>query len=404
MIWTIAWRNVWRNKKRTGVLIGAIVFGVWAGLAQIALTNGMSRQQVEAAISTRTSEIQIHAEGFREHRDVNLFIPGGVDVLAGVRSIPAVSAAAGRAVINGMASSATSGRGVTIYGVEPADERRLTDVYTRVLAGSYFDTDRRNPVVIGAGLADKLGVKLGRKIVLTSQAADGAIAAGAFRVVGLFKTADSAFDETAVFVVRTDLARIFGLGDELHEIALNVRDISQIGPTAAELAREHPSLEVVTWRELSPGVAITEESTQQMNDIFLAVILIALVFGITNTMLMGVLERTRELGVVIALGMRHGPLFATVLLETIFVSLVGGVAGVALGAGTIAVLGRTGIDLSIVSSGLASLGVDKVIYPTMPAAQYPGVVFMVIITAIVASIYPGLKAVRLSPAQAIRTY
>jgi putative ABC transport system permease protein len=404
MIWTIAWRNVWRNKKRTGVLIGAILFGVWAGLVQIALSNGMARQQVEAAISTRTSEIQIHSKGFREHMNVNLVIPGGEGVLERVRSAPEVSAAAGRVVVNGMASSATSGRGVKIYGVAPADERRLTDVYTRVVDGTYFDTRRRNPAVIGTALAEKLGVELGKKIVLTSQATDGSIAAGAFRVVGLFKTADSGFDETAVFAVRGDVARIFGLGESLHEIALNVKDISGIGPAAAALARENPGLEVATWKQLSPDVAITQESTQQMNDIFLAVILAALVFGITNTMLMGVLERTRELGVVIALGMRHGPLFATVLLETVLVSLIGGVAGVALGAGTIGILGRTGIDLSIVSSGLAALGLDKVIYPTMPAAQYPGVVLMVIITAIVASVYPGLKAVRLNPAEAIRTY
>jgi putative ABC transport system permease protein len=404
MIVTIAWRNVWRNSRRSLVLIGAIGFGIWAGILEMALMNGMAEQQVEAAIRTRTAHVQIHARGFIGHRDVNLSIPRPDSTLARVSRRPGVEAVAGRAVLNGMASSATTARGVLVYGVDPIAERRITDVAEHVIAGRYLDGTRRNAVVAGERLVRKLGLGLGKKLVVTSQAGDGSIGSAAFRIVGIYRTVNSQFDESALFVVRADLARSFALGDALHEIAVRVRRLGAIEPLTSALRRDFPELDVETWRELSPEVALTQESIWQMNEIFLVVILIALVFGITNTMLMGVLERTRELGVLIALGMRPGPVFAMVLAETVLLSVAGALSGVVLGALSVAVLGRTGIDLSFVSSGLAAFGFGRVVYPVLPVARYPWVVLLVAVTAMVASIYPGWKAVRLDPVRAIRTY
>lgn len=404
MIWSIAWRNVWRNGKRSGILIGAIAFGIWAGLLMVALMNGMAEQQVKAAIETRTSHIQIHAEGFRSHRDINTIIPQGDSLVEAVSGMEGVVGTAGRAVLTAMASSPTTGSGIQLIGIDPDAEKQVTDVYTKVIEGNYFETTKRNPVIIGKELADKLGVKLKQKIVLTGQAKDGSIAAGAFRIVGIYQTVNSMYDEMTVFANRSDVAKTFGIDGDIHEIAIVVSGINNIDPLATALREHNPSLDIATWRELSPEVALTKDSTAQMNEIFMIVILIALIFGITNTMLMGVLERMRELGVIIALGMKHGMIFLMVLLETVFLSLVGGVLGISLGWGTVAILGKSGIDLSAVSSGLAAFGMDTVIYPTMAPSEYPVVVFLVIITAIVASIYPGLKAVRLNPIQAIRTY
>lgn len=404
MIATIAWRNVWRNGRRSVVLIAAIGFGIWAGILEMALMNGMTEQQVEAAIRTRTSHVQIHARGFLGHRDVNLSIPHADSTLARVSRLPGVEAVAGRAVLNGMASSAATARGVLVYGVDPDAERHTTDVAEHMVEGRYLDGTRRNAAVVGERLVRKLGLGLGRKLVVTGQAGDGSIGSAAFRIVGIYRSVSLEFDESAVFVARADLARTFALGDALHEIAVRVRRLDAIEPLTAALRRDFPDLDVETWRDLSPEVALTQESTWQMNEIFLVVILIALVFGITNTMLMGVLERTRELGVLIALGMRPGPVFAMVLAETILLSVGGALAGVVLGALSVVVLGHTGIDLSFVSSGLAAFGFGHVVYPVLPVARYPWVVLLVVVTAMIASIYPGWKAVRLDPARAIRTY
>lgn len=404
MLFAIAWRNVWRSRRRSGILVASITFGICAGLLEMAIMNGMAAQQVNAAVRTRLSHLQVHAAGFRNHEDVGLFLPGGDSVLAVVRGTPGVEAAAGRAVLDAMAASATTARGVRVLGVDPAAERRVTDLPSRVVDGTWFGTPRRNAAVIGERLAHRLGVRMGQKIVVTAQGADGAVGAGAFRIVGLYRTASSDFDETAVFVQRADLARTFALDGRLYEIAVRVRGMDDIDPVAARLRGLLPGLDVATWRTLAPEVALTREWTGEMNGIFLFVILVALVFGTTNTMLMGVLERTRELGVLLALGMRPARVFGMILLETVLLSLVGGLAGTALAAAAIAALARTGIDLSVVASGLAALGMDRVIHPLLPGSSYPGVVALVAFTAVVASLYPGWKAVRLDPVAAMRTY
>lgn len=404
MLLTIAWRNVWRSRRRSGILVASITFGICAGLLEMAIMNGMAAQQVDVAVRTRLSHLQVHAEGFRDHPEVGAFLPGGDSVLAAVRGTPGVEAAAGRAVLAAMAASATTARGVRVLGVDPGAERPVTDLPTRVVDGGWFGTPVRNAAVVGERLARRLGVRVGQKVVLTAQGGDGTVGAGAFRIVGLYRTASSDFDETAVFVRRDDLARTFALGARLYEIAVRVRGMADIDPVAAALRARLPGLDVATWQALAPEVALTREWTGEMNGIFLFVILVALVFGTTNTMLMGVLERTRELGVLLALGMRPARIFGMVVLETVLLSLVGGLAGTALAAAAVATLARTGIDLSVVAGGLAALGMDTVIRPLLPGSSYPGVVALVAFTAVIASLYPGWKAVRLDPVTAMRTY
>jgi putative ABC transport system permease protein len=138
--------------------------------------------------------------------------------------------------------------------------------------------------------------------------------------------------------------------------------------------------------------------------IFLMIILLALVFGITNTMLMGVLERIRELGVLKALGLKGGRMFGMILFETVMLSLVGAVAGIVAGAGTIGIFAKVGINLSIVSQGLAEFGMSDIVYPTLARGAYLNVTVLVILTALISAVYPGIKAIRLNAVQAIRTY
>lgn len=404
MLWMIAWRNVWRNKKRSAIIICAIAFGLWAGLLTMALSLGWAEQAVNSAIATRLSHFQIHREGFLAHKEIGLTIPDGNRVLDEVRRLPGVRAAVGRSVVAGMASSAATGTGVEIYGVVPDEEKKVTDLYTQMIAGNYFNSDKRNPVIIGERLARKLEVEVGNKIVLTAQMADGNLGAGAFRVVGIYKTVSSMFDQATVFARRDDLDRIFGLQDGIHEIALLVDDVKNMDEFSPRLKAAFPDLVVNSWKDLAPELGMTTEMTDQMLYIFLIIILLALVFGITNTMLMGVLERIRELGVIMALGMKGIRIFSMIVLETIFLSVMGGLLGILIGAVTIEILSHTGIDLSLFAEGLAAFGTSEILYPVLPFSEYPKVVTLVIVTALVAAIYPGVKAVKLNPVQAIRTY
>jgi putative ABC transport system permease protein len=404
MLWTIAWRNVWRNKKRSGVIICAIACGLWAGLTISGMMYGMGAEMIKSAMSDRISHVQIHRPGFLSHRDITLVIPDGERVLETVRSMPLVASASGRSVVAGMATSPATGLGVVAYGIDPAAEIGISDINARLVAGTYFDGTEQNPVVIGQQLAQRLGVGIGNKIVLTSQDTQGSLSAGAFRVVGIFKTVSSTFDKTTVFAERRDLDRIYQLHGGIHEIAVIAGDANRIPSLTAELRLRFPNLDVKDWKMLAPELGLMTDTTLQFLYIFLVIVLLALAFGTTNTMLMGVMERVRELGVIIALGMRHRTVFFMIVLETVFLALVGGVAGIALGVGTIAVLGKTGIDLSVVSSGLAALETSEILHPALPMIAYPSMVLFVIVTAIAAALYPGIRAVRLDPVKAIRTY
>jgi putative ABC transport system permease protein len=404
MIFTIAWRNIWRNKKRSAILICAIAFGLWASLFSGAIMYGMLEQMVNSAIATRTADIQIHQKGFESFKEIGLIIPQGQQVLSDIRAIPGVTAASGRTVVSGMASSPTTAKGVIIYGIAPGEERLISDVNKQLVQGTYFDNPVSNPAIIGEELAKKLGVKIGNKIVLTAQETDGSIGQGAFRIVGIYRTVSSQFDKTTVFALRSDVDRIFDLNDSLHEIAIMVSSSSKIDEIALEIKNAFPALDVATWKELEPELALTMDMTKEMLYIFLVIVLLAMVFGITNTMLMSVIERIRELGMLISLGMKHGRIFMMITFESVFISIIGAVAGMGLGAGTIAIFARKGIDLSIVSSGLAAFGMSKILFPFLPISEYPLTVALVILTSIFAAIYPAIKAAALKPVEALRTY
>jgi ABC-type lipoprotein release transport system permease subunit len=253
-------------------------------------------------------------------------------------------------------------------------------------------------------LAERLKTKVGSKIVLTAQAQDSSISAGAFRVVGIYRTESSMFDEVTVYALKDDIDNTFGLGGEIHEIALKLNNPEAVDSLRDRLAMDFPTLQVDSWKQLSKILASYIEMGIQMMDIFMIVLLLTMLFGMTNTLLMGIMERVRELGVVMALGMNPVRIFSMILLESILLSLVGGIIGIIIGAVSIEILAKYGLDLSDFSAALAEFGVSQVTYPYLPLSQYPKITLMVIVTAIIAAIFPGIKAVRLNPLKAIRSY
>lgn len=370
----------------------------------MAFSIGWGEQMIQSAFETRISHIHICKKGFYASKEISKTIPSGAEILEEVRQMPEVEAAVGRVKVMAMATSPVNAAGVMIHGIVPEDEQQVTRIHEMLTQGDYFNTDRRNRVIVGEKLAEKLEIKLGSKIVLTAQRLDGDITAGAFRVVGIYKTPSSVFDGGAVFVHKRDMDRILGLDGQIHEIAVIARDFKSIPDLARDLRNEHPGLEVITWSDLAPDLGYLRGAMQQMLYIFVAVILLALVFGIVNTMLMSVLERVRELGVLMAVGMKRGKIFLMVVLETVVLAIVGGVVGMAIGSASVAFLGRVGIDLSMASEALARFGTSEVVYPQMPVGEYPRLALLVIVVAVLSAIYPAIKAVKVNPVTAIRTY
>ncbi|MEP1093597.1 MAG: FtsX-like permease family protein [Cyclobacteriaceae bacterium] len=403
MLAQLAWKNIWRNKIRSLVVITSVMLGLWAGSFIMAYAFGMIEQRLSDAIENEISHIQIHHPDYLADNDPEFFIEESNQVLAKIAGDQRVKAASARVLVYGMINSPTSSAGGKLFGVNPIAENGLTKIGELISEGEYLNQNDRNRIVIGQKLAEKLKVKLRSKVVLTFQDAEKNIVAGAFRIKGIYKSYNSAIEEVNIYLRDQDLVTLLGDGGNHHEIALLLKDPEQTDSFKDELAKANQSLQVETWKELSPELSLMIETLDQSMLIFLIIILIALSFGIINTMLMAVLERVREIGMLMAIGMTKTRLFAMISLETVFMVMIAAPFGLLLAYGTIEYLGTYGLDLSaIYAEGYARYGFKSMIYPSLGADYYLQIMLLVFITAILSAIYPAITALRLNPVTAIR--
>ncbi|NOX65343.1 MAG: ABC transporter permease, partial [Chlorobi bacterium] len=221
MIFSIAWKNIWRNKLRSLIIILSISLGLLGGIFYLAFANGMAQQQINSSIKTFISNIQIHHPKFLVNNEITYTISDPVSKLNMIRSIKGVKAATSRLVSQAMASSAITGTGISIDGIDPKEEIKVSDINTKVIEGNFFGTKMKNPILIGKKLADKLRIKIHSKLVVTIQDASGDISYGAFRVVGIYKTDNSDFDRFNVYTKKKDLAKLVGMSENaVNEIAI----------------------------------------------------------------------------------------------------------------------------------------------------------------------------------------
>jgi len=246
--------------------------------------------------------------------------------------------------------------------------------------------------------------RLNKKVQLTVRSANGDEVSSVFRLVGVFRTNNSAFDAKYAYVLDKDLRSLTGwdLG-QVHEIAVLAKNQEDVDMLVSKIKEEYPALDVQGWRELLPDIAMYADMMSFYAAVFMAIILFALGFGIVNTMLMVVLERTKELGMLMAIGMSTGRVFSMVIVETVLLSLVGGAIGMLAGMGLVGLFAHVGIDLSAFAEGMEAMGFASIIYPQMDLFYYGEIALLVVCIGIFSAVYPARKAVKLVPAEAIRT-
>lgn len=403
MMILLAWKNIWRNKKRSIVIITATTIGLTAGLFYVGVVTAMYEAIIDSAIDRELGDLKIRTSAFRRDQLLDQFLPNPDSLLQTVRAEGSVKSFATHCIIEGMVSSASVSSGAAIIAVDPEKEQRVTAISRSLIEGTYLD--KSNSIVLGKRLADKLKLRLRSRIVLSFAGTDGNITYAAFRISGIFHTDGSIFDGTTVFIRQDDLASLLGTSRvPVHEIILRVGDPATVAQTKAHLQKMVPANTVVeTWGDLAPELKLGADSADVVNNILLGIVLFALLFGLTNTLLMSVLDRTRDFGVLLAIGMYRRRLFSMIILESLFLSFTGCIIGVILGWILTRFFHAYGIDLSAFSAGLSEFGMPSILYPHIRMSVYGSLALMMTITSAIAALYPAIKAIRLRPVQAIRT-
>lgn len=400
---TIAWRNLWRNKVRSLVIILSVITGIWAGTVIMSIYYGMMQSKLATTITEETSHIQIHNSAFDIEDEEWKVIDGTEKIKTILQNDQAVKAFAMRLNVTAMIANARGSNGIKISGIDATDENQLTGLKNRITEGEYFTAEKQNRILVGKALADKMKLKVKSKVVITFQDKENNLVSGAFRIAGIYSATSSIQEEYNAFVLADDIRSLVQMRDSVNEIAVLLQKDEAIEPVIQNLKNNFPQLKIESWREVAPETGLIEETSDIAALIIVGIILLALTFGIINTMLMAILERTREIGMMIALGMNRIRVFFLVVTETVFLVLTGVPFGFLLAYSFITWFGKHGIDLTAISGkALARFGYSNVIYTDLPINSYLQVLLLVSVAAILSSILPALKALKLNPAQTIK--
>lgn len=401
----LATRNVLRNPRRTAITAGGTAFAILAYIMLFGYFDGFSEGIVDTATRYLTGHAQIERSGFRRDFAPELSIDDPDELVARARRVPHVVAAAPRVQAQAIASSAVKTMGIALIGVEPRLEREVTFIHQAMVEGKALEPGQDRDVVIGRRLAEKLKVRLGEKVVVMTQAQGGELATAAYRVSGIFATESAGFDEGMGFVTLPAAQALLALGTRVSTINLRLDDRSKLPSVVARLG---PSVSatgygLVPWQELLPALDEMVRYIVVIRSIVVTIVLAVVAMAIMNTVFMSVAERTRELGLMLAVGTRPAAIVRMVAYETAALMALASIAGYAAGALLVGYFGRTGVDQSGFFRDYSSIpGVTGIIYPTLIWASIlaPGVILF--IASVLASMYPARKAARLDPVKALR--
>jgi len=316
----IAWRNVWRNKLRSGMVIASIALGIWSGLVVMSIVIGLNSQRIDGAIKYSLSHTQIHKPKFLEDYNKKYSIDKPKIILDYLQTNENVKGFSARSVVSGMASTSKGSEAILINGIDTEQEKTVTAISESLLEGTYLNKFKKNPILVGKKLADKLGLKIKSKIILNFQDNDNNVISSSFRVEGIYKSNSDMLDALTVFVKKADIDKLAGLNGNIHEIAIVYNDINLIETENPKLQEVVGANMIQAWTDISPELGFANEFMSLFVYIFVGIILLALAFGVINTMLMAVLERKRELGMLMSVGMNKKKIFYMIMYETLVLS------------------------------------------------------------------------------------
>jgi ABC-type lipoprotein release transport system permease subunit len=411
LVLRLGWRNVWRNSGRSALSIAAVSVACAVLIVVQSLQEGLVRQTLENGTRLVLGHLQVHDAAFRRDRNLYDTIGGaaGADVPALLASLESRGGllAAPRVVGFALLSTGERSSGAEILGVDPSREARVSRLLAAVVEGAGLDGAPRGALLLGTTLAEELEAAVGTDVAVVTQAADGSLGNELWRVRGIVRTGLATLDRSLAVAAIADVQALMALGPaRIHQVVARVPDPEQAAAVATALAADAelpPGAQAESWETLVPALRDYRRLIRAWGWVMVAIVGIFAGFGVLNTMLMAVFERTHELGVLASLGLRPPLLLAMVLAECVSLAVVGIAAGIVVGAGGMAYFVLHGWDLSRWAAGLTISGVliDPVIRGVWAWRAVPSIAASLAIILVLAGLVPALRAARLSPVEAL---
>jgi putative ABC transport system permease protein len=410
MNWTgstmrMAWRNLWRNRRRTALALAAIGLSVTLVLAYTSILRAYGQWIVETITGPMLGHVQAHAPLWRKDRLMERTLRGVEAMLVELRSDPDVASATARIYAPALAAREEEGFAVVVMGIDSRAEsgaaRLLTDVVEPL---------REREALIGRQLAELMNVRVGDEVAVVGQGVDGSLANDLFMVKAVVTTSVDLVNRQGILIELSDAQALFAMPDEAHEIVIHARRPEMASALSRRLAGASgfAGVEVLDWQALAPEMVTLVRITDLAGLLVLLLVFIAAAAGVANTMVMATFERTREFGMLLALGTHPSRLVRLVIAESIALGVVGALAGSLIGILLVAITHRTGIDYSWLAGGgpselsFAGLRFSLRFYPALSAVDVARAIGAVCITSLLAATWPALRASRLQPVQALR--
>jgi ABC-type lipoprotein release transport system permease subunit len=400
----IAWRNIKRNTWRSSITISAVSIGLAALIFLKSFVDGADMQMVENYTNLLIGHIQIHKSGFQKNNEIENSITNSYVITSVLKNIGGISSLAPRIKDYTLISSSEGSSGILLLGISPEAEQKLSDLHKRLRKGKFLKSGLDSEIIIGTTLAENLKVDLGDKVVLMSQGSDGSMAAAAYNVYGIVESGAEEIDKNLALITLKAAQELLVMGNKISEIVVKADKINSIDALSMEIKNNLDTnrFEVLTWKEVSPMTYQWLQFDQVFTDLILFIVLIVVASGILNTVLMGVMERIREFGIMLALGTKPQQISGMVTIESFLLGLIGTFFGTCIGTGLVFFFSIRGIDLSIISSALNNFYIGSIIYPRLDVISIAFYSSVVLLVSIFISVIPAKKASRLSPIEAIR--
>lgn len=406
-LFAIAWRNVVRNKRRSLITVLSVAIGLLALLFIWGFNDGSHNNLMANFRALMTGSFQVHQADFFDHPKLETNISDQTVLLAAMESA-GIDAWTTRLSSFALSAGEETSTGMMLLGMDPAREPLVTTLNQKVSVGRFLEPGDEYTAVIGAKGAAKLGLGLGDEIILLTQDRRGTLTADKFDIVGLIKSGDPIIDQAMVMVPLESAQELLVMEGRITDLVAQVPE-AELHQIAAELRKilEPEGLALLEWEEINPIIRQMVNLDNGFMYIFIGIVVLIVISGVINTVLVSMLQRTREFGVLMAMGTSTGAIGAVVLIEAIFLGLLGTAVGTAGGLGLVAWFGRTGIDLGAMMDPelveiLGEFYMDTIIFAEIDTNHLLITVLGLLAATIVSAFYPAWRAMRLEPVEAIR--